>query len=68
MAFDRSGTVLVVASDDGTVKCCDASQKDSIQLVHTLEGHEGAVQSVLFDPQSRYIVSGGSDKSFRIWL
>ncbi len=60
--------MLAVASDDGTVKCLDASQKDSPRLVHTLVGHEGAVQTILFDPQSRYLVSGGSDNSFRIWL
>lgn len=68
IAFDRSGKVLAVASDDGTVKCLDVADRDNIRLVHTLSGHEGAVQSVLFDPQSRYLVSGGSDNSFRIWL
>lgn len=67
IAFDRSGKVLAVASDDGTVKCCDASNTEDITLRQTLKGHEGAVQCVLFDPQSRYIVSGGSDNSFRVW-
>jgi len=71
VAFDRSGTVLAVASDDGTIKCCDATSRSDVKLIHTLTtGEEGAapVQCVLFDPQSRYLVSGSSDSAFRIWL
>ena len=67
VSFDRSGQLLAVASDDGTIKCVDTTDPSDLKLVKTLEGHEGAVQSVLFDPQSRYLVSGGSDKAFRIW-
>lgn len=69
VAFDRSGTVLAVASDDGSVKCCDATDRNSVKLVHTLTpGDEASpVQCVLFDPQSRYLVSGASDSAFRIW-
>lgn len=71
VCFDRSGSLLAVASDDGTVKCVDASAREAPKLVHTLStGDEGVspVCAVLFDPQSRYLVSGGSDAAFRIWL
>ncbi|PNH08137.1 Flagellar WD repeat domain-containing protein [Tetrabaena socialis] len=38
-------------------------------LDHTVElsGHEDAVQSVLFDPAGQYMVSCGSDNTFRLW-
>jgi WD40 repeat protein len=32
-----------------------------------LEGHEDAVQSVLFDPNGKFLVSASSDQTFRIW-
>lgn len=32
-----------------------------------LAGHEDAVQAVLFDPAGQYLVSCGSDNTFRLW-
>lgn len=64
MAFDRSGSRLVCASDDSTVKVYDLEKR---ALVAELKGHEDAVQSVQFDPTDRFIVSGSSDCTFRIW-
>lgn len=32
-----------------------------------LSGHEDAVQAVLFDPAGQYLVSCGSDNTFRLW-
>lgn len=34
---------------------------------HTLEGHEGIVRSVVFRPGTHTLVSGGADRSVRIW-
>jgi len=61
--FDRSGKVLAAASDDGVVKMYSAEGK----LTKSLKGHGDAVQSVLFDPLAKYIVSASSDCTFRIW-
>ena len=64
VSFDRSGSILAAACDDGTVKLFDAEQME-----HTgdLRGHEDAVQAVLFDPFGKFLVSTGSDCTFRVW-
>jgi len=63
-SFDRSGQILAVTSDNGTVSCYDLeSQKE----VATLQGHEDAVQAVVFDPFGKFMVTAGSDSSFRLW-
>lgn len=67
IAFDRSGSVLAVASEDGSVKVLSCASKDKVEIAADLKGHEDAVQSVLFDPTGKYLVSGGSDCTFRIW-
>jgi WD40 repeat protein len=62
--FDRSGTRLAVASDDATVKLFDTTTQTHIK---DLNGHEDAVQAVLFDPMGKFLVSASSDCTFRIW-
>jgi WD40 repeat protein len=37
------------------------------RLVSELKGHEDAVQCVAFDPSDRFLISGGSDATFRLW-
>ena len=64
VAFDRASETVAVASDDGTVKCFNAADGD---MVAELRGHEDAVQGVLFDPYGKYVISCGSDATFRLW-
>ena len=61
--FDPSGTVLGVASNDGTVKMIEVATGQAPELT----AHEDAVQSVLFDRVGEFLVSGGSDGTVRIW-
>ena len=61
--FDPSGTVLGVASNDGTVKMIEVATGQATELT----AHEDAVQSVLFDRIGEFLVSGGSDGTIRIW-
>lgn len=61
--FDPSGTVLGVASNDGTVKMIEVATGQATELT----AHEDAVQSVLFDRIGEFLVSGGSDGTVRIW-
>eukprot|EP00741_Cyanophora_paradoxa_P020974 tig00021319_g20248.t1 len=63
-AFDRSGHVLAVACDDAIIRIYNMLQN---RLVQELKGHEDAVQSVVFDPFGKYLLSSGSDCSFRMW-
>jgi len=59
-----AGGVVALASDDHTVKLF--SSADAKHLAD-LQGHEDAVQAVLFDPQGQFIVSAAADHTFRIW-
>ncbi|GAQ78248.1 WD-40 repeat domain-containing protein [Klebsormidium nitens] len=63
-AFDPSGEVLAIASEDGSIKCFQAH--DSVPICE-LRGHEDAVQCLVFDNAGKYLVSGGSDHTFRLW-
>jgi len=63
-AFDRSGNILAVTSDDGTVTCYDLEENTQVA---TMRGHEDAVQAVVFDPFGKFMVTAGSDCSFRLW-
>lgn len=53
-----------MASDDGNVKILnEATQK----VETTLKGHEDAVLDILFDYNSKALVTSSSDFSFRVW-
>lgn len=38
-----------------------------VKLLHTLEGHTGAIWSVAFDPQSGMLASRSDDDTIRLW-
>ncbi|WIA16110.1 hypothetical protein OEZ85_012829 [Tetradesmus obliquus] len=63
-AFDASGAVLAVASDDGKVRCFNTRNGE---LICELVGHEDAVQAAVFDPNSQFLVTCGSDNTFKLW-
>lgn len=48
----------------------DQERKDlppSVKLFRTLEGHQGRVRSVAFDPQGETLASGSADKTVKLW-
>jgi WD40 repeat protein len=61
---DRSGTRIVGASDDGSLKIINL---DDFTLQNDFSGHNDAVQCVGFSPNDAYVVSGSSDSTFKIW-
>ena len=63
VAFDPGSTVVAAASNDGLVKMYEMSNGH----VSILTGHEDAVQTILFDKNGEYLVSGSSDTTIRIW-
>ena len=64
MAFDKTGTTIAVATDEGFIWIIN----DSKNIVEgKLKGHEEAVKDVVFDYNSKMIVSAGSDQTFRIF-
>jgi len=63
-AFDKSGTVLLVGSEDGSIY---AYNLDSQETIQTFKGHEQGVQDLVFDPAFKFFVSAGGDCTFRVW-
>ena len=64
LSYDKSGQFLAVAGDDGNIKIInDVTQK----IEATLKGHEDAVLDVLFDFNSKVLISSSADFSFRVW-
>jgi WD40 repeat protein len=64
VAFDKSGTLLAVASDDTTVKVINLAD----EKITVLKGHDDAVQCAVFDPSTNgFLVSCGSDATVRYW-
>ncbi len=62
-AIPATGAAIATASKDKTIKIWSSQG----QLLKTLTGHQGEVYSVAFDPESRLLVSGGTDKIVKIW-
>jgi WD40 repeat protein len=63
--FDRSGNFVYVASDDSTIKVFSMATKEK---EGELKGHEDAVLDLTWDNSKEgYLISSGSDCSFRLW-
>ncbi len=64
MACSNDGGLLAVAEDNGNIKLVDLA---SGTVTHSLAGHEGAVNGLSFSSDASQLVSGGADKTYRIW-
>jgi WD40 repeat protein len=54
----------MVACDDGRIKSYSTTTGENLG---ELQGHEDAVQAVAFDHAGMYLLSCGSDNTFRLW-
>jgi WD40 repeat protein/transcriptional regulator with XRE-family HTH domain len=59
LAWSPDGTRLVGGGDDGSVYVWDASDG---ALLHRMQGHQGAVNSVAFSPEGSRLASAGGSK------
>ena len=55
---------VATANEDKTINFYDIESGD---LLHSMIAHEAAVGSIAFDPSGLYMVSGGHDRSVRMW-
>ena len=63
VAFDPGSSVVAAASNDGEAKMYEIQSG----AVTSLTGHDDAVQTVMFDLNGEYLVSGSSDATINIW-
>lgn len=65
VAFDRDGSTIASASDDGTIRLWNA--RTHRPLGRPLAGGPGQVLSVAFAPDGRSLASAGAGGMIRIW-
>jgi WD40 repeat protein len=64
LAFSPNERYLAVAKDTPTILLWDVLAG---QEVGRLDGHEGGVASLLFTPDGKYLISGGTDTTALTW-
>lgn len=71
ISSSTSKRLLASGTDNGTVYIWDVSNEAGMPENPKLEkkwiGHRGAVYSVCFSPDGKYLASGGKDKKVKIW-
>lgn len=54
-------------TDTNTLNSIGLWDAGSLRKLHSLDGHWASVESVSFSPDGRMLVSGGRDRSIRLW-
>jgi len=63
-AFDRSGKVLLVGFEDGTLKAFNTTTSE---VVHSFESQGSSVQALVCDHTNEFVITAGSDTTFKYW-
>lgn len=66
IAFDNSCSTIAVACDDSLIRLI-SDDGNEVKEDSTLKGHTDTVQGVVFDYNSRTLISCSSDSEFKIW-
>lgn len=67
IALDKSGQTLGVACEDGQVKLFSEDGKGTGKLESKLKAHTGAASGVVFEGNTRTLVSVGADGEYKFW-
>ncbi|KAK6097209.1 Sperm-associated antigen 16 protein [Batrachochytrium dendrobatidis] len=64
VAFDPSGEVLAVASNNGSARLINVNDSSKSRDIKV---YQDSVQTVVFDRTSEYMVTAGSDGMYQIF-
>src|SRR6185503_3631743 len=64
IAINATGSALVSAGDDQTVRIWDVAARRPNRI---LSGHERQIPAVAFDPPGSRVATAGRDHTIRIW-
>ncbi len=68
IAFSHQGAQLAVGSGSSDILVFEFMEADhSLDQKQILQGHAGSVMDLLFNETDQWLVSGGSDRSVKIW-
>lgn len=68
MALTSGNKVLITGGDDKRLRLWNLESNIRMLTLGIVNGHKGAVNSVLTTPNGKYIVSGGADKAIAVWF
>jgi len=57
--------VLAAATDEGVVKVFNCEEEG--KLAGVLRGHTDSCQALAFHPDAEFMLTAGSDATFRMW-
>lgn len=67
LAMSGEGVLAIGRADAGDIRLCRVSRGGQIEMLGDLSGHSQGVLALSIDASSRFAVSGGKDKTTRVW-
>lgn len=67
IALHPTNQSFAVGGEDGIIQCWADQTTQSDRSSRLLTGHQGAITSLTFTPDGRYLISGSRDRTVRIW-
>ena len=62
--FSSSGELLTTSSFDGAINIWNAR---NYEILRSMTGHSGKVMCCDMSPDEKYVVSGGYDRTVKLW-
>lgn len=67
MEYCENDHLVFIGDFTGSIFVCKINQKEEIQFITNLKGHENSVQSLHWDKSMNLLFSGSFDNTIRVW-